>query len=65
MKIKRIQIILLLFVTLFITSCVNETTHTHTFSSEWSYDEEYHYHEATCSHKTLTSDKELHEWSNG
>ena len=65
MKFKRIQIILLMFITLLITGCVNETDHVHTFSDEWSYNEEYHYHEATCKHKDEVSDKELHKWNDG
>ncbi|MCI6717108.1 MAG: hypothetical protein MR485_06430, partial [Mollicutes bacterium] len=65
MKFKRIQIILLMFITLLITGCVNETDHVHTFSDEWSYNEEYHYHEATCEHKDKVSDKEFHKWNDG
>ena len=26
------------------------TSHTHTYSSDWSYDETYHWHAATCEH---------------
>ena len=36
MKFKRIQIILLMFITLLITGCVNQADHVHTFSDEWS-----------------------------
>lgn len=35
------------------------TVHTHTFSNEWSYDEVYHWHNATCGHQ-ITSDFERH-----
>lgn len=30
-------------------------THTHTFSSKWTYDEESHWHDATCSHEVIDS----------
>jgi len=44
----------ILFLTLF-ALCLNgcnfkEMVHTHTFSSEWSYDETYHWHASTCEH---------------
>lgn len=37
----------------------------HTFSNEWSSDDEYHWHSATCSHLNAISDKNEHEWDNG
>ena len=39
--------------------------HEHTFSEDWSHDNEYHWHAATCEHEEEVSDKELHtfnEW---
>jgi len=42
-----------------------EAPHIHTFSSEWSSDETYHYHQATCEHTDKVSDKAEHsfgEW---
>ena len=33
----------------------------HTFSSDWSYDDNYHYHKATCGHD-VQSDKAPHEF---
>lgn len=49
----------ILFLTLF-ALCLNgcnfkELTHTHTFSSEWSYDETYHWHAATCGHDVIAN----------
>ena len=37
-----------------------EQTHTHTFSSEWSYDETHHWHAATCEHTEEKSDYAEH-----
>lgn len=34
--------------------------HKHTYSDEWSKDETYHWHAATCGHDSLTKDKEQH-----
>ena len=34
-------------------------SHEHTFSSEWAYDAQYHWHESTCGHD-VTSPKEPH-----
>ena len=37
------------------------STHKHTYSSEWSYDEEYHWHDATCGHN-LQSSRSKHDF---
>ena len=37
--------------------------HEHTFAQEWSYDDTYHWHAATCEHTDLTADKAEHNWS--
>lgn len=34
--------------------------HEHTFKESWSYDNDFHWHEATCEHKDLVSDYEGH-----
>jgi len=39
--------------------------HEHTFSSEWSKDEEKHWHAATCEHSTLVEDEAEHRYENG
>lgn len=39
--------------------------HVHTYSNEWTYDENYHWHAATCVHTTLTNNKEEHNWDFG
>ena len=38
--------------------------HVHTYSAEWTYDAENHWHEATCKHTSEVSDKAAHtlEW---
>ena len=35
----------------------------HSYSEEWTKDETYHWHEATCEHSTLTTEKVEHEYS--
>lgn len=35
-------------------------THEHTYSTEWTYDETYHWHAATCEHNNEVSDKAEH-----
>lgn len=37
-------------------------SHEHTFSNEWSWDEYYHWHDATCGHN-VTTEKEKHSFS--
>ena len=39
------------------------TTHEHTYSTNWSYDADYHWHAATCGH-TMVSGKSEHTWNN-
>ena len=49
------------FVTLSFSSCSH---HIHTFDSEiWNYNEEYHWHPATCEHSNEKSDLEEHSFS--
>ena len=37
----------------------------HTFSPEWSHNEEYHWHEDTCGHPDVTDGYAPHEWDAG
>lgn len=39
--------------------------HTHTFSEEWSHDETYHWHAATCEHTDEVSEKAAHIMQDG
>ena len=48
-----------------LASCTQETPHEHTFSEEWSKDETYHWHAATCEHTEEYSDKAEHTWDEG
>ncbi len=43
------------------TSTSSSSSHEHTFSDKWSYDNTYHWHEATCGHD-VTKDKEKHDY---
>lgn len=62
-KVKVTLTSLLTCVILGMTSCgENPAPHVHTFSTDWSHDDEYHWHAATCEHKDLKSDYELHTW---
>lgn len=36
--------------------------HAHTFSNDWSYNDDYHWHAATCEHSFLRNDEESHNW---
>lgn len=39
--------------------------HTHRFSTEWSKDENFHWHAATCGHTDEVKDKSTHNWDEG
>lgn len=63
---RKVKITLTSLITCVIFSMAGcgETPHVHTFSNDWTYDKEYHWHAATCEHKDLKSDYELHTWDN-
>ena len=42
-----------------VASSTFSSSHTHTFSEEWTYDSNYHWHEATCGHDEIAN-KESH-----
>lgn len=50
-----------------LTACNGDCTekHAHTYSTEWSSDETYHWHAATCAHKNETSGKAEHSFVDG
>lgn len=55
---------LLTFLSLLVLSGCSSANHTHTYSSKWSANELYHFHEDTCGHGTK-SDYEEHSYVNG
>ena len=51
---KKISFLIIIFIFI-IGGCKekpsnDKETHTHTFETEWKYDDNNHYHEATCGH---------------
>lgn len=60
---KKIVYMILVVLLLFV-SCEMEPEHEHTFSSEWTCDAEYHWHEPTCGHDVV-SGKAKHSWDDG
>lgn len=61
MKKSTITIFVVIVLTLcltFIVAC--DDTHTHTFSQEWTSDNEYHWHAATCKHADEVAEKATH-----
>ena len=60
---KKISFLLIIFIFI-IGGCKekpsnDKETHTHTFETEWKYDDNNHYHEATCGHN-IKDNEELH-----
>lgn len=41
----------------------DDPMHKHTFATEWSFDDEYHWHAATCEHKEEVADRAAHTFS--
>lgn len=44
---------------------IEKLLHQHTFSNEWSSDDIYHWHSATCEHTSEVNEKDTHNWNNG
>ncbi len=63
---KRYKIISILFVFLALTfSAVACSEHSHTYSSDYTFDDEYHWKSATCEHAEEFIDKGAHEYDAG
>lgn len=63
---KKINLLLASLSLFALVACnQQETPHVHTYSEEWFYNENDHFHRATCEHAELVSDKAPHtygEW---
>ncbi|MGN0768739.1 MAG: hypothetical protein ACI4M8_05195 [Christensenellales bacterium] len=58
-------IVCLLACGLTFSACSKDEPHTHTYSAEWSFDQTYHWHAATCEHTAEVSEKSEHTLVNG
>lgn len=58
---KKLTILLISAVCLCMSACV---FHTHTFSEEWSFDENYHWHASSCGHN-VKNDLAPHQFDSG
>lgn len=47
------------------TGAIAKLPHTHAFAAEWAKDENFHWHESTCSHSGLIRDKAKHSFGAG
>ena len=62
---KKIIIFVILILILSLCGCKEkENIHTHTFSPDWTIDENYHWHDASCDHDVIDG-KSLHSWDSG
>ena len=61
-----IVLFLLLALVLGLSACKEEPAqqqeHEHTFSTEWTTNDTYHWHAATCEHTTEKADRAKHKW---
>lgn len=67
---KRYLLLAFVLVFLIVSLCVTvacdftiKNDHKHTFSNEWTYDETYHWREATCEHTSEVSDRANHSFN--
>ena len=72
MKTKKINILVLLIVLvccviLAFSACVKTSNeeHKHTYALEWSYDKDYHWHNANCEHTDEKQDRSAHILADG
>ena len=61
---KSLVSILILLSVFIIVACSQDSPHEHTFSTDWSSDTEYHWHNTTCGHDEK-SDYSQHSWNEG
>ena len=47
------------------TEQIPKLEHTHTYSDEWTSNDEYHWHGSACGHEPEISEKARHSWDNG
>ena len=47
------------------TEQIPKLEHTHTYSDQWTSNDEYHWHGSSCGHESEISDKARHSWDNG
>jgi len=66
-KIKHLLVCLVLILCSLVvsTGCDNSHSHTHTYSSEWTTDENYHWNSSTCGCDDEITNKALHSWDDG
>ena len=67
---KFLMLLLCAVITVGLASCdviegLIGNQHQHTFGSDWSKDETYHWHAATCEHSDEVADKAEHAYKNG
>lgn len=63
---SKLKNIICLFVIVLLFSCDNSfNIHIHSFSTEWTSDEIYHWHSAICEHTEEISEKAKHDWDSG
>ena len=68
MKIKKIFLVVMILTIIVLVSCnyntKNESTivHEHSFSNEWSKDDDYHWHSSICEHN-VKKDYSRHDWN--
>ena len=67
---KFLMLLLCAVITVGLASCdviegLLGNQHQHTFGSDWSKDETYHWHAATCEHSDEVADKAEHAYKNG
>lgn len=48
-----------------LVACDEGTTHEHTFSSDWTFDTDNHWHVSTCDDAAFVSDLAAHKWDKG
>lgn len=60
-RLKQILVFIVFFLTISFYSCNNLIEeHVHSYSEDWTYDDNYHWHAATCEHSDQVVDKQFH-----
>ena len=58
---KRALAFTLMVLAIMIIAVSCEEPHVHSFATEWTYDDTFHWHASACGHEEEVSDKEEHK----
>lgn len=62
---RKIFLLLIVLIMVCLVGCEDSLLHQHTYSDQWSSDENGHWHASDCEHAGLESDRSVHQYGDG